>query len=377
MGMCPEMSQIDKKIIGLYGPHNMWYVSRRSYQNVTADFYAFTYDDNVDPPCATVKYKILEKGTPTEYLTSGREEYERTISTKKLLEMMNPNVPHMIRTFNAISDDTEIISHTHVKISGSIQSLNDLSIDQRKKIWSILYPRVHDITGDNNCNIFDDSKESMNYVFAISSCLTPLITNGGIMPHEERLQSTIEQVRSIRSVCPEAKIFLLESSPLNFDDIERLYDHLDYIFLFQKNSISADLAKSNKSLGESYVIHSLLKRLPPYKLFIKFSGRYKLLNKFKLSNHSLDLPTFRITPKNITWSHLGVCESILYSTPYSCHGKLLSLLQGIIHGQLHIDIEHCLYACFCPNDDLTQIHSVNELYVIGNCSGHPGLYNRV
>jgi hypothetical protein len=367
------MSQIDRKKIGLYGPHNMWYVTRRSYQNVIADFYAFTYDDNIDPPCDAVKYEILETGTPTEFLTNGREEYERTVATKQLLSMMSPNIPHVIRTFNAISDDTEIISHTHVKIAGSIKSLNELTLDEREKIWSMIYPRVCDITEDNMLK-FDSP---MDYVFAISSCITPLITNGGIMPHEERLQSTIEQVKSIRSTCPEAKIFLLESSPLNFDDIERLYDHLDYIFLFQKNPVNENLAKCNKSLGESYVIHSLLKRLPPYKLFIKFSGRYKLLNKFKLTNHSLDLPTFRITPKTITWSQLGVCESILYSIPYSCHEKLLNLLQGIINGQLHIDIEHCLYACFCPGDDLTRVHSVNDIYVIGNCSGHPGLYNRV
>ncbi|CAH6419055.1 Hypothetical protein HVR_LOCUS248 [uncultured virus] len=351
----------------------MWYVTRRCYENQDIDFYSLTYDDN-DAPCKSVKHEILEKGTPTEFLTNNRDKYELGVALRKLLAMIYPYKPDKIRTFNGIDDDLEIVSHTHVKIKGVIKSLSDLTIEDRRRIWSILYPRVYDIVGDEAIDI-----EGGDYIFAISSCITPLISNGGIMPHEERLQSTIQQVQSIRKVCPEAKIFLLESSPLNFDDIERLYDFVDYIFLFHKNPINGRLASSNKSLGESYVIHSLLKRLakaPPYKLFIKFSGRYKLLNRFKLDDLSLENPTFRITPKEITWSHKGVCESILYSVPYQHHDKLLSLLQSIINGNLYIDIEHMLYLCFCPNDDLSQVKQVDELYVVGMCAGH-SIYNRV
>lgn len=361
------------KIVGLFGPHDMWYVTRRSHS--PSQFYTLTYDDDEEPICPYVKHQVLEKGTPTAYLTNQRETYERAIAATELLRMMAPNKPDFIRTFNSIAEDIEIISHTHVRMGkrpGSIRALSDLTVEERRRIWSILYPRVYDVVGDEDIDI-----KGGDYIFAIGSCITPLIANGGIMPHEERLQSTITQVKSIRRVCPEAKIFLLESSPLNFDDIERLYDHVDYIFLFQKNSMNDKLAKVNKSLGESYVIHSLLKRLPQYKLFIKFSGRYKLLNKFSLSHLSLDKPTFRVTPKQITWSGKGVCESILYAVPHIYREKLTQLLNKIISQGVNIDIEHELYACFCPGDDLSRIHMVDELYVIGNCSGHPGLYNRV
>jgi len=363
----------DKVIVGLYGAHNMWYVSRRCYNGVNTDFYTLTYDDNPDPPCESVKYMILDKGTPTKYLTNNRDQYEYDTAVTLLSEMIAPRKANIIRTFNSIANDIEIISHTHVKIGHEIRPLSTLNIDQRKRIWSILYPKVFDITKPDDIM----SIKGGDYIFAISSCITPLITNGGIMPHEERLQSTIEQVKSIRRVCPDAKIFLLESSPLNFDDIERLYDHIDYIFLFDKNIINEKLASINKSQGESYVIHSLLQQLPPYKLFIKFSGRYKLLNRFKLEDLPLDKPTFRITPKEITWSHKGVCESILYSIPYTCHERLMNLLKDIYIKGPYIDIEHCLYKCFCANDNLSEINAVDELYVIGNCSGHPGLYNRV
>ena len=362
---------MQKKIIGLFGPHNMWYVSRRCY-GAAVDFYSLTYDDNQNPPCESVKYEVLEKGTPTEFLTNDRQRYEFGVAVRKLLAMIHPLKPDLIRTFNQIANDVEIVSHTHVRIGGAIKALSELSIEERRRIWSILYPRVYDVVGDEHIDI-----EGGDYIFAISSCITPLITNGGIMPHEERLQSTIEQVQSIRRICPSAKIFLLESSSLNFDDIERLYDFVDYIFLFQKNPINDKLSRTNKSLGESYVIHSLLKRLSSYKLFIKFSGRYKLLNKFKLESFPLDKPTFRITPREITWSHKGVCESILYSVPYVFNEKLLGLLQRIINGDLQIDIEHMLYLCFCPDDDISNVNDVDELHVIGNCSGHPGLLNRV
>jgi hypothetical protein len=363
-------------IIGLYGAYNMWYISKRSLDLDNIIFYTFTFDDE-KPPCRSRCHTYLEYGTPNEFLNNGREEYEKKIAEKTLLEMMLDNKPSFIRKFNAISEDIELLSHTHVKINldsstPQIRSLSDLDISTRRIIWDKLYPNVFDIVSTTKIEI-----EPSDYVFAVSSCITPLISNGGIMPKEERLRSTIEQLKSIRKTCPSAKIFLLESSALNFDDIERLYDLTDYIFLFEKNDINKSLASLNKSYGESYVIHSLLRMLPKYKLFFKFSGRYKLLNQFSIDRHSLEKPTFRITPKNITWSKQGVCESILYSIPYDYHASLLKLLVNVFVGRQYIDIEHGLYQCFCKNDDISKIHNLDELYVIGNCSGHPGLYNRV
>lgn len=372
----------ERKNIGLYGPHNMWYVSRRCYNSLPSvpsvpknaennyNFYTLTYDGDI--PCSSIKHEILGNGTPTEFLNNNRDEYEYLVAVRILSTMMHPNKPDIIRTFNSIDNNVEIISHTHVKIKNIIRSISDLSIEERKRIWSVIYPNVYDIVGDESLKI-----QPSDYIFAISSCMTPLIKNGGIMPHEERLQATIEQLQSIRKICPQATIFLLESSSLNFDDIERLYDFVDYIFLFEKNEINKELAAKNKSLGESYLIHSLLRRLPPYKLFIKFSGRYKLVNKFKLENLSTQLPTFRITPKEITWSNKGVCESILYSVPYNFNQQLLSLLWDIINGKLYIDIEHMLYLYFCPNNDISRVFDIKELYVVGMMAGHPGVYNRV
>ena len=365
-----------RRIIGLYGPHNMWYVTRRSLTLSDIDVYSLTYDDNEEAPCKSLVYGILPRGTPTYYLTHDRENYEKDVSTKLLLEMMDPFKPECIRTFNSITDNIEIVSHTHLKVENRIISLNDLTVNIRRKIWDLIYPKVFDIVGDESSTSYLQEIQSNDYVFAISSCITPLIVNGGIMPHEERLRSTIEQVKSIRKVCPQAKIFLLESSAINFDDIERLYDHVDYIFLFQKNVINDRLARTDKSLGESYVLHSLLKRLLSYKLFIKVSGRYKLLNSFKVENLSVEKPTFRITPKEITWSKRGVCESILYSIPYQCHKRLMDLLAQICRGHLDIDIEHCLYKCFCPGDDMSNIHQVDELFAYGMMAGHPGVINR-
>lgn len=367
----------DKKAIGLFGPYNMWYVTRRCYNNINANFYSLTYDDNPEPPCDSVRYETIDK-FPEKFVTINGSKYEILpfISIIRLLSMMHPNKPDIIRTFNHISDNIEIISHSHVRImtnnSKCIKSISELSVEDRRKIWSSIYPNVYDIVDDENIEIVGG-----DYIFAISSCITPLVTNGGIMPHEERLRSTVEQVQSIRKICPQSKIFLLESSNLNFDDIERLYDYVDYIFLFEKNPINNKLARRNKSLGESYVIHSLLKRLSSYKFFIKFSGRYKLLNKFKLSNLSIDKPTFRVTTKDKTWSGKGVCESILYSIPYKFHQHLLKLLESIVKGHLHIDIEHMLYMYFCPDDDLSHINNVEELNVIGQMAGVWGSYNRV
>ena len=350
-----------RKVIGLYGPYNMWYVAKRSY-TTPVDIYALTYDDNSSPPCPAIKYQILDRGTPTSRLTDRRDEYERDVATKLLLAMMNPVIPASIRTFNSITDDIEIVSHSHVRMKGTIRALSELGIDDRRLIWSLIYPRVYDITDETTITF----PESLSTIFAISSCLTPLIDNGGIMPHEERLRSTIEQATTIRRNCSTATIFLLESSPINFDDIERLYELVDYIFLFQKNPTNELLARTNKSLGESYVIYSLLRRLPPYTLFIKMSGRYKLLYRFKLEDLSLEKPTFRVTPKEITWSGRGVCESILYSMPYVYHAQLLGMLQRIYTQGSYIDIEHELYRCFCPSDDVSKIHMIDELHVIGN-----------
>ena len=86
--------------------------------------------------------------------------------------MINSHKPDIIKTFNNIADDIEIISHTHVRIKGVIKTLSDLNIEERRRIWSIIYPHVYDVVGDELVYI-----ESGDYIFAISSCITPLIIN--------------------------------------------------------------------------------------------------------------------------------------------------------------------------------------------------------
>lgn len=335
--------------IGLYGPHNMLDLTAKLYKNIK--IYSVTPEDLPPEQLNVFKHEVLRTTIPPELVGTLHATYDRDRSIDKLTTMMRADdiASPILRTFNAVTDEYELVSEYYVKTPSGTFHLSQLKNFVRKILFTALFGNVYDADlyfQKMNLNTSDDE-----VIFSVSSCITSKIANDSVYSTQERFDMTIEQANSIRRICKKSntpcKIFLLESSALSLRQIHKLSQVFDQVWLFDKDEVNNNLSSSNKTLGESYVQLSLLSRLTNFKLFIKFGGRYKFLDRFDMSYFDGTLPTFRYTPANYTWSKHAAFDGVCYSIPKSYHQGLIDVLFQVISVGPFIDIEHSLYQYLC------------------------------
>ena len=222
--------------------------------------------------------------------------------------------------------------------SSDQQILNDFSIFQHK--IDTYSPRnfiLKNLDVEPCINQIYKSISSYSPVlFCISSMIyTPntalsYTNTRSVFTKEQRLQQTVETIKSIRKHCPYAYIAITESSELSQNDKQLITSNgCDEIYLVQNTSYANSTAKGT---GEFW---SILEYLQQCKIrffhFFKISGRYRLNDQFNINNW--------IQHKN--QGNYGC--TVLYKIFYQNIERYISLIQNnlynpdIINGSLSIE----------------------------------------
>jgi hypothetical protein len=145
------------------------------------------------------------------------------------------------------------------------------------------------------------------FVIMVTSCIhtqaTPLSYNmyRSSFSHRERLEQTIEGVKSLRDYfAGSAYIFLLESSRLFQHEIDALLKHVDRILVLSDAQDTAIQHSNNKSNVEGLSCYYFTERLQAvgqqFDYLCKLSGRYKLSPSFNIFRF-IYKPAADLTPR--------------------------------------------------------------------------------
>jgi hypothetical protein len=216
-----------------------------------------------------------------------------------------------------------------------------------------------------------------NNLFLVTSCIN---TSYGVFSPQQRLDQTIETIKSIRTFAPNSKIFIADNSyqkELN----EGVYKYFTKICDFVANlSNEENCRKLNsvklKSAADTMLTLKMielllkhkngLKLLNQSKFLYRISGRYSLNSNFKENNHHENFGKF-ILKRHDTWREnksidglyitrlIGFCPSLCVIF----HNILAKSVDTIINE--NVDMEHAIY----KNMDKKFVKLVNLLGIQG------------
>lgn len=135
---------------------------------------------------------------------------------------------------------------------------------------------------------------------------------------EDRFTQTLETISSIRKYMPNAKILLLECSPLSTVQTLELLTRVDYFQNIYENEEARKncLQTEKKGLGEAYQTKSAIEYIHQHSIsfrrLFKLSGRYSLNDEFDEKHYSHSAFTFKQRVQQAAPSH----STVLYSFPY-------------------------------------------------------------
>ncbi len=134
-----------------------------------------------------------------------------------------------------------------------------------------------------------------NKLFIVTSALEASI---GIIPFEDRLNQTIEGLKSLREIYPDAIVILAEASPqkINPEKIKLLDDFVDMVADFSGDRDISQFASTNrKSEAENVLMikmlmllkqePALMKMMSTVNRIFKLSARTNLLEGFDINDH--------------------------------------------------------------------------------------------
>jgi hypothetical protein len=176
----------------------------------------------------------------------------------------------------------------------------------------------------------------------------------------ERLQQTVASIESIRTRVDGARIWLLENSPTEANDVSALTEAgMDVFVDFSHDPVAVRLRDCpHKGAAEVYMIRWALKSLQ-YDGFagpiFKLSGRYRLSDAFSINRFPADRYGFQ-------HHEGGVVSTVLYSVPASRIGEMAHVLTGVLVAAVGgMSIEAILPRCIPP----AHIGNVSRLGVYG------------
>ena len=302
------------------------------------DTFNFEYDGNIK------LYNMSDVTSIDDY-----EYYQNRI--KGVSDVIIPYSNYL--SFDQVAD-IRIISSTHCD-KGIIR---DLDMNTLVNLYTSLFP--HKIMFSHNFDFEKINSNENSFIFFIPSIINiKQERHIGVFTSEERLNQTLEQVKSIKKLVPNSIIILLEMSYLNLYEISTLYPYVDFICLYYKdtecNAYSNDI---NKNKGELYVLKHISKLLYDSNIlfshFTKFGGRYSMTNSFSIKNICRDIPTFKlINGHNSEYKCCGIntlVNPVLYSIPYKYIKEYICVMDEswniLVINNIFTDVEHLLYFLF-------------------------------
>lgn len=224
------------------------------------------------------------------------------------------------------------------------------------------------------------------YAFAVTSAIN---TKFGVYTTEQRLQQTIDTMRSIKNRVPDARIIVLESGnqKLSEDQFKALAMYASFIVDFTAED---DVKQIHSTINN----HDIVKNATEMLCFIKFlklaeannvfegiervfkiSGRYQLNDNFKIEDYAdkagkIVVKTkyqsqFPIETTQIQYQYMTRLWSFDVAMVPDMIEKYTEMLQfcvGRINAGGYADIEHCLYK-FMDTDKVVEVPTVG---VTGN-----------
>jgi hypothetical protein len=136
---------------------------------------------------------------------------------------------------------------------------------------------------------------------------------------DDRFLQTLESITSIRQRMPNAKILLVECSPLTHQQKEVLQTRTDYFLDLSEDpeAIACCITTEKKGLGEAYqtkrAADFIREKNLQFRRLFKLSGRYSLNEEFVETNYSDTVFTFKRRVAQAIPSH----STVIYSLPYA------------------------------------------------------------
>lgn len=165
----------------------------------------------------------------------------------------------------------DINSLDFADISGSIEKVKEIRKKKRENdkicflVTSVIFP----------------STEQLNY--------SKVRTVYGV---DERIEQTIQSIRSIRERCPNADIILVDAGMKNpKDSLEPLVDF--FIYLGDEKRVRKAVNSKFKGLGEAEMILGSFAYIKDYEFVFKLSGRYQLNESFAADNYDFERFNFK------------------------------------------------------------------------------------
>jgi hypothetical protein len=206
----------------------------------------------------------------------------------------------------------------------------------------------------------------MNNLVLITSIIkppnTPLsyISVRSVFTIEERFEQTKHTIQSIREKIPGAKIFIVECSELDENELSYFTQNSDYFLnLYDDIEKRCSIHSCSKSLGEGTMTISALDFIIENNIvfdnLIKISGRYSLSENFNYSNFMNN----DIVIKYIQGDMSNVFTA-LYKLPRYCVGNLKTFLQNNHNNMLSCVGYEVLFANFirCQTNNIVNIDPI-------------------
>ena len=218
-------------------------------------------------------------------------------------------------------------------------------------------------------------------------------TNYGIYDAKQRIQQTLDTVKSAKKYIPECTIVLIDNSTIaiqNDDSAEltELIDLVDYyidnsddkdIQHFHNNITNYDIGKNSMECVGMYKALAYMSSNPEMMEIItnssrifKLSGRYQLTDKFDITKFDNETTVDKYVFKRAQASWINsadtgvttLLQTRLWSFTPSLFADTIQLFQNILQNMFntfnqgkYIDVEHSM-AKFIPEDHLVELEQV-------------------
>jgi hypothetical protein len=203
-------------------------------------------------------------------------------------------------------------------------------------------------------------------VFVITSTV---YTELGLIPPDLRLRQTMDTIDSIRRQVADARIVMIENSPISPDIQDYFRSRVDYyVYTGSRNICQTFNRLGIKGAGESYMLLVGLDLIQTENIvadrIFKISGRYRLTDKFNIAVYDNCRGKFCFRTRGTDFLHTrlwSACGSIL--------DDMINLVQRSMKTHLfaNVTIESAIY----QNLNFQQLTEFDQLH----CEGYIAPWN--